>query len=332
MSTVPGELYENGSMFVTVFDESRSTVLQSRQLFPLDIGIQLSVGSFQLFFELYNREGYLVKEFWDSVTVSPEDRRIFTIEIDFSKSGNNRYSYKDGLEYIETDSQYKNLTPQQKGLIVQGEKFFQQFGNKVVRLSHDGTVEYQLRRESLPTQFPLDINGTHKPNANSLIDNGKYGNLMLEWPKFYYKFTPVSNDPNPECPDNYEYDSTAGECVPIDSIPIESMILSAGKNHVCAVVNGELWTAGDNTYGQLARPTTPARDASMSDEEWNERVRYNYFERVTSVIDRNGRVTAIDYTAQKVVDVSCGSDHTAFIIETTASNTIRRQLIHTGNC
>jgi len=338
-----------GSMFVTVyahnawidtgfeeddleFNENAEEV-RPRHLFPWTTGLVLPKGTYWLYFQLYNEGGQFVEDFWDKIHVKCETDRIFTIEIDFSKQGDDRYTFKDALAYIEEEYD----TPEAKIAAVLNERFFQQFrpNRDAVRLSHDGTEEYTLLRRSLPTRLPLSPDGTHRPNANSLMDRGKYGNVMLKWPKFYYKFTSRETEPvdtGPHCPlwpAPWYYDADTELCYPPDppETDPDAFLMAAGKNHVCVVINGELWSAGDNSFGQLGRqhpplspePLQPNQGESVAAfalrrEAWilarNERleqIRFNFFNKVVH--------PGFPYDSWEVVGVSCGEAHTAIIVE-----------------
>ena len=365
MSTAPCgnpdvEQHTYGSVFVTVYGEDAFNIVNEelvlnesaveiveRQLFPLATGLTLPKyladrpghrGMYWLLFQLYNEGGQLVEEYWDKLFVKCEQDRVFTIEIDYRHDDiDKRYTFKDDLEYIETDldDEGNPLYPTIADKIeaVNQERFFQRFGRDIVRLSHDGTEEYFLNRRTLLTNFPLSLDGTHRPNANALQEasrvggNMKFGNIMMKWPKFYYKFTPRDpirrgedvRLPCPTYPAPWEYKEDTRECCPPD-VPEPNlayfMMAAGGGNageghtgggHTVVVMDGELWTCGDNLFGQLCRTTGNRR----------------YNDQFVKVVD--GR---FPYSHWKVVDVSCGAEHTVFIVEN--KDTAQRRIFGCG--
>lgn len=251
--------YDHGSLFVTEVSADHNTVIVPRRLFPLDTGISLSPGIHYFLLQLYDKEGDLVHEYYETASVLCADEKVYTIEIQTDiKTGERTYIYTDALS---------GMTPEEVGNL----PFFIRYG-RVCRLSQDGTVEYYLDRKSLATDIPLKDTGEHAPNANKLKDNGKYGSIMMEYPLFYYKFH-------------------GSGYIQIDQLyPVK---IKSGKNHVALIMNdGSLWTTGDNSYGQLCRNGGRDTLKRVGDDLIN-----------------------IDYNEYEVVDVSCGYNHTVFIVE-----------------
>ena len=274
---------------------------------------------------------------------------IYTLRI----TGNN-YEYFDALTGMEPKE-------------VQELDFFKQFiKNNAVRLSLDGTVEYRIDRPSLATSFPLDVNGKHEPLANQLRESSdrqnKLGNVMLEFPRFNYKwqqercqegfdYTPQKacskEYGDGECPDGYTWNSVNERCENEHGCPVGftwnpatqqcerqhqttvnhhayPVKIEAGKHHVAIIMSdGTLWTAGDNSFYQLARSTSKPvmevdanGDPIVTGTAFNPCPNYDLVQVGSGTGEANyGGGLFIDYTTHRVVDVSCGFEHTVFIVE-----------------
>ena len=216
---------------------------------------------------------------------------IFTLEIATASDGSKAFKYLDALE---------GLTPEE----VQKIDFFKMYTHdNIVRLNVDGTIAYRLNRPSLATNFPLDNNGIHKPHANNRQDNGKFGNIMAEIPAFYYKWE------DGERSDEEEQEPSV--------FPIK---IVAGEHHSAVILSdGTLWTAGNNSNFQLARSTT--REVLNEDGLPTGQIVFNPFPNRWGLVGddagatENGGGLVINYETHHVVDISCGFNHTVFIVE-----------------